>query len=171
MRFLEHSQIVVGLMPYDTMDAAVAGDWVSAKLFHSIIVKFVRAAGSAGEDPTITIEQATNVAGANAKALNFTDIYEKEGLTNAAGGMAAIGTFTKQTQAAANTYTSGTSGENDVMWCIEFDADELDVDNGFDCIRASVSDPGSGGDYYGYLEYILIEARYKQDPVPSAIVD
>ena len=171
MRFCEKNQIVVGVMPYDTMAAAVGGDFVSLKLFHHVVVKFVRVAGSAGEDPTITITQATSVAGAGEKALNFTDIYEKEGTTNAAGGMAAIGTFTKTTQTAANTYSSGTSGENDTMQCFEFDADELDVDNGFDCIRASISDPGSGTGYYGYLEYILTEARHKSDPVPSAIVN
>ena len=171
MRFCEHGQIVVGVIPHDTMAAAVTGDWVSLKNFHSVIVKYVRAAGSAGEDPTITIQQATAVAGTGAKALNFTDIYEKEGTTNAAGGMAAIGTFTKTTQTAANTYTSGTSGENEFMWCIEFDADELDVDNGFDCINATIGDPGSGTGHYGYLEYILFESRFKQDPVPSAIID
>jgi len=171
MRFCEQNQIVVGLMPYDTMAAAAGGDFVSLKQFHHVAIMFTRAAGSAGEDPTITITQATSVAGAGEKALNFTDIYEKEGVTNAAGGMAAIGTFTKTTQTAANTYTSGTSGENDVLQIIEFDADELDVDNGFDCIRASISDPGSGTGYYGSLHYLLLEARYKQDPVPSAIID
>ena len=165
MRFCEHNQIVVGLIPYDTMDAAAEGDWVSMKLFHSVVVKFVRAAGTAGEDPTITIEQATNVAGDDAKALNFTDIYEKQGTQT------GVGTFTKQTQDADETYTSGTSVENEIMWCIEFDVDELDVDNGFDCIRASISDPGSGGNRYGYLEYILFESRFKQDPVPSAIIN
>ena len=171
MRFCEHNQIVVGAIPHDSMAAAVAGDFVSMKNFHHLVVKYVRAVGTAGEDPTITITQATSVAGAGEKALNFTDIYEKEGTTNAAGGMAAIGTFTKTTQTAANTYTSATSGENEIMWCIEFDADALDVDNAFDCVRASIADVGSGGDRYGYLEYILIESRWKQDPVPSAIID
>ena len=171
MRHLEHVQVVMGIMPYDTMDAAGVGDWVSMKNFHSLVVFFSRAVGTAGEDPTITIEQATDVSGSDAKALTFTDIYEKEGETNAAGGMAAIGTFTKQTQTAANTYTSATSGENEILWGIEFDADELDVDNGFDCVRASISDPGSGGDRYGVVWYELLESRWKQDPVLSAIID
>ena len=147
------------------MAAAGVGDWISMKLFNHIVVKFVRAAGTAGEDPTITIEQATDVLGTGAKALNFSEIYEKE------GAQTGVGTFTKQSQTAANTYTSGTSGENEILWCIEFDGDDLDVNNGFDCVRASISDPGSGGDRYGYLEYLLIESRIKQDPVPSAIID
>lgn len=165
MRFCENNQIVVGLIPYDTMGGAGTGDFVSLKLFNHVVVKFVRAAGSAGEDPTITIQQSTDVSGSVVKELDFTEIYEKEGTQT------GVGQFTKQTQSADNTYTSGTSGENEVMWCIEFDGDDFDVDNGFDCIRASISDPGSGSGHYGYLEYILTEARIKEEPLPSAIVD
>ena len=49
-------------------------------------------------------------------------------------------------------------------------AEDLDIDNGFDCLRASLADVGVVAQL-GAMPYLLHEPRYASDPLPSAIVD
>jgi hypothetical protein len=159
----QNAQIVVAFDPVNLATAGGTGDYVSLKGYKHVTVLFVKGDGASGEDPTITLYQATTVAGGSAKALTFTTIYVKQG-----ADMAAIGTFTKTTQTAASTYTSATAGEQKAVWAIEIDADQLDVDNGFDCIRADISDVGDTSQI-GTVLYILTEPRYAGETMPSAI--
>ena len=82
--------------------------------------------------------------------------------------LAAIGAFTSVTQSAGNTYTEATSAEAQKIWVLDIKADDLDVDNGYDCVQASISDVGSNAQL-GCLLYILWGARYL--PPGSAIAD
>jgi hypothetical protein len=166
MRLLEQYDIVPGVLPYDAAGAAGNGDYVSLKLHPEVTVVFIKMAGDAGEDPTITLQQATAVAGTGVKALTFTDIYTKQG-----ADLTAVGQWTRVTQTAASTYTSATGGETAEVWAIPIRASQLDVDNGFDCIRASVADLGSGSSVFGTLFYILGPCGYQQEILPSAIAD
>ena len=168
MRLLEQITIVEGVPPVDLQDGANTGDYVSLKHYRKVIVIFRSGLGTAADDPTLTIQQATSVAGGSVKALNFTTIYRKQAATS----LASTGQWTKTTQTAANTYTNGTSAEEDVMWAVEFDADELDVANGFDCIRATVADVG-GNAQPGSLDYILGESVHPSKPegMLSALAD
>jgi hypothetical protein len=165
MRLCENNQIAIGFVPVNLATAANNGDYVSLKGYKHVTVLFIKGAGASGEDPTLTLQQASSVAGAGAKELYFTTIYVKQG-----SDLESIGTFTKTTQSSANTYTSATSGEAQAIWAVEFDADELDVDNGFDCIRATVADVGDTSQI-GTIVYILSEPRYAAETMPSAIAD
>jgi hypothetical protein len=60
-------------------------------------VLFHKGIGTAGDDPTLTILQGTDVAFGTNKALNFTTIYTKQDLTQ----LSDVGQWTKVTQAAA----------------------------------------------------------------------
>jgi len=159
MKILEQLQIVEGFMPVDLQDGANTGDYVSLANYKHVAVVFMSTVGTAGDDPTLTIVQATDVAAGGAKALNFTTIYRKQ----AAASLASTGAWTKTTQTAANTYTNVTAAEQDLIWVVEFDADELDVDNGFCCIMASVADVG-GNAQLGTMFYLLSEPRYAAAP-------
>lgn len=160
---IEQGQVAAGFVPVNLATAANAGDWVSLKHYGHVAIVFFKAAGAAGEDPTITVEQATAVAGTGNKALNFTTIHVKQG-----ADLAAIGQFTKVTQSAGNTYTHTDAAEAQAIWVIEFDAADLDVANGYDCVQASVGDVGATAQV-GALLYILSRPRFT--PPPSAIVD
>lgn len=160
---IEQGQVVAGFVPVNLATAANNGDYVSLKHYGHVAIVLFKAAGAAGEDPTLTIQQATAVAGTGAKALNFTTIHVKQG-----ADLAAIGTFTKVTQAAANTYTDTDSAEAQAIWIVEFDVEDLDVAGGFDCVQAAVGDVGTTAQV-GAVLYILTEPRYT--PPPSAIVD
>ncbi len=164
MRFLENAQIVPAFRPVDLQTAANDGDWVSMKNFHHLVAWFHSAIGTDGDDPTITLEQATNNAGGGAKALAFTDIYVKQAATN----LLAVGQFTKTVQASAATYTDTDAAEEEALWAVEFDSDELDVDGGFDHVRIRVANVG-GNAQLGAAYYLLTEPRFHQEPMPSAL--
>jgi len=163
MRLCEESQIVVGLVPYDMSLGAGSGDYISLKNYRHVAVVFLKDAGTASENATITLQQASDVAGTGVKSLNFTEYYLKDGTQT------GVGTFTKTSQTAAATVTA--TGANEQLLVVEFDGDDLDVDNGFDCIRATISDAGSTTAAYGTLLYILSQARYPSEPALSAIAD
>lgn len=165
MRLIESTQIVSGFLPVDMQTAANDGDWVSLKDYNHLTVVLFKAVGTAGDDPTLTLEQATAVAGTGAKALTFNTIYTKQGT------LTAVEAFTKVSQTAAATYTDATSAEVAAIWVVEIDAQDLDVNNSFDCVRARVADVGAGGAQLGCLLYILSEPRYAQAIPPGAIVD
>ena len=124
-----------------------------------------QAAGTAGDDPTITLVQAQDVAATGEKPLNFTRIDTKQG-----ADLTAVGTFTTVIQAAANTYTDATSAEVQAIWVIDIKSEDLDVDNGFDCIKASVSDVGTNAQL-GCLLYIGHDPRLVAAPLASAIAN
>jgi hypothetical protein len=162
--FCEVNNIVGGFVPVDMQTAANTGDYVSLKNYNRCVIVLFKAAGTNGDDPTITLTQATDVAGTSVKNLStITKIYTKQGT------LTGVGTWTVVTQAAAATYTDTDSAENQAIWAIEVKAEDLDVSNGFDCLKAAVADVG-GNAQLGCMFYIMCEPRYA-GPLPSAIID
>lgn len=168
-KLLERLTIVEAFPPVDLQTGTAGlrtGDWVNLKNYREVAVCFASGLGTAGDDPTITIEQASSATGTGAKALNFTTIYRKQAATN----LAAVASWTKTTQSAGNTYTNDTSAEEDCLWVVEFDAADLDVAGGFTFVRVSVNDVG-GNAQSGYAFYVLGEGRHETAAVnlPTAI--
>jgi hypothetical protein len=162
---VEAAQIVAAIIPVDSQSGANNGDWVSMKNFDRCTVVILKAAGVAGDDPVITMKQATDVAGTSAKALNFTRVDSKVGVQT------GIGAFTTNTQAAGNTYTDLVSAESQGLFVLEFKSEDLDVNNGFDCLQLSIPDTGAAGAQLISALYILRGPRYAGAGLPSAIVD
>jgi len=157
MRFLESNQLAAGFLPVDLQTATAGlrtGDWVSLKQYNHVVIVLYKDQGTAGDDVTLTVQQATSSAGGSAKSLNFTTLHSK-----LATDLLTVEQWTKSTQAAASTYTTDDSGDNELLWVVEFDADELDVNGGFLFVRASVNDVGSNAQL-GCLFYILTEPRF-----------
>lgn len=165
---LEIAQICAGVLPVNLSAGANTGDWVSLKNFERCLVILFKDAGTAGDDPTLTLQQAQDVSDTGVKELNFTTIFKKQG-----ADVRAVGQWTKVTQATGNTYTDATSAEVEAIWAVDIKAEDLDVANGFDCIRASVADtdPDGSNAQLGCLLYIPYGCRYPGAPedVPSAI--
>jgi hypothetical protein len=157
--------VVMAIVPVDSQAGANNGDWVSLKNYDRVTVLVIKAAGVAGDDPVITMKQATDVAGTGAKALNFTRIDSKVGVQT------GIGQFTVNAQAAGNTYTDLVSAEAQGLFAHRVHQDDLDVNNGFDCVQVSVPDTGAAGAQLLTAIYILSEPRFTTSPLPSAIVD
>lgn len=162
----EELNIAIGFVPVNIATASNPGDYVSLKNYRQCTVVFVGAAGGAAEPATITLMQATAVAGTNSKALScITRVFQKQ-----AADLQTVGTFSEVTQAAAATYAlgSGANGDKQAIVCISVNAEDLDVENGYDCLAAYVADVGSTSQLACVL-YILSGARYL--PPLTAIAD
>lgn len=162
--FLETLQIASLSIPIDlsgSANQATVGDWISLAQGKKALVVFHKAIGTAGDDPTLTIRQASDAAGTGAKDLNFTTIYRKE--STSAAGLKTVGQWTKTTQSAANTYTNDTSAESELLWCVEISAGSLDRDNGFCFINATVADVGGNAQVGALL--VFVECSRNQSAV------
>ena len=175
-KFLETAQmhpIWPGYVVDDADDDTVAtGDYVSLKNYGHVAIHIAFGDGGATTgDISIEVYQATDVSGSDVKALKALvtgRIYSK---TNAST-LAAVGQWTAETQATASEiYTDDTSGEKVGELVLEIDASDLDVTNGFDCIRADLGTITSAKLVYG--QYILTAPKVGCDPtlMPSALAD
>lgn len=172
---METINIVSAFAPGTDINTDADGDWVSLKGYAGALVVFHKAAGTAGDDPSIKMQQATAVAGTGNKALTFNHIYHKIGAT----ALTAIGAFTKVTLTtptddldlvSVNSVDLLTDvGETIIV--VNIPASSLDVDNGFDCIQLSIEGDDVGNATLAAAYYILYGARYPQRAPQSAIAD
>jgi len=160
--FCEIAQICSGFVPVNLATAANNGDWVNMQYYHKLVVVFFKGAGTAGDDPTLTLLQAMSNSGGSSKALNFTKIWVKQGT------LTSVTQYTLTTQSAANTYTDATSAEVEAIWVVEIDAADLDTANGFKFVQASVADVGSNAQI-GALLYLGIDSRYEGSSLQSML--
>jgi hypothetical protein len=162
---LEQMQIASGFVPVNMASAANNSDWVNLKSYARLLVIFFKGAAASGtEDPTVTLLQATDVAGTGSKALNIARAWTK---TDA--DLTTIGQFTAGSP-STNTLTVASSAQKGAIWVIEVLASELDRTNSFNCVRANVADVGTV-EQLGCLLYLLGEPRQADTPVlnPSAL--
>jgi hypothetical protein len=161
--FCEQAQIVSAIVPISLDAGANNGDYVSLKNYERCTVVFFKAAGTAGDDPTVTLYEATAVDGTGAQVLAAIDkVYVKQGT------LTSVGTFAVTTQDAASTYTDATSAEAQAIWA--FDVRASDLTEGFDCLQIRVNDVGTNAQI-GCALYILWGAKHGKAVLASAIVD
>lgn len=173
-RLLESIDIVTAFVPGADINSDVTGDWVSLKNYDGCLVVFHKAAGTAGDDPSILMLQATDVAGTGSKALNFTTLYAKVGAT----ALSAITAFTKYTFTATNDLDLVTVGGTDILSdvgetlaVVDIRASDLDVSGGFDCIQLSIEGDDIGNATLAAGFYLLYGSRYPGPTPLSAITD
>lgn len=152
--------IASAFVPVDTQTATNTGDYISLKNAAGVLVVLFKAAGTANDDPVLSFYQATSVAGGSAKTLaTITKHWQKQGTLTAVTG------WTKVTQTAGATLTlNATSAENQGIYAVPITAEELDIANGFDCLRVDVADTGSAGAQLGAMLYILYGLAYPSAP-------
>ena len=130
-KLIEQLGVEVAAVPVNTTGAAVVGDYYSLKLYNHITFIIVQGAW-AGGTPAVTLHQATNVAAAGEKALAFTEYFSQTGLTGTGYAHTAVVSSTFNLTAVANIIT-----------VIEVEASDLDINNGFDCVRLGIASPGA----------------------------
>lgn len=156
---LEHAQIVEALEVKDYNASAGTGDIVSLKNYKHLTIVIQTGAWAAGT-AAVTVKQDTAVtATGSIKALSFATMYSK---------LNTAGVWTKNT-VTSNTFNLSAAN---TLYVIEIEADTLDVDNAFDCVRLDVGTPGANADLYG-AQYILSQPRYPAAAASmlSAIID
>jgi len=147
--------IVEGFPTVDLQTGANTGDWVNIKNSDWVTILFRSGVGTAGDDPTVTVQQASDISGTGAKALNIVtsplQVFSKQAATS----LAAVTTWSDASGGVTtNTWTDADSAEQSLLLAIMFKASDLDVDNGFDTIRATIADVG-GNAQPGDLLYIM----------------
>lgn len=163
---MEKMQIVSGFLPSNLAAGGGAGDWVSLRNYGRCALVLFKAPGTAGDDPTLVIEQALDINGTGAKALTFDRIDVKQG-----ADLGVIGQFTKlEFDTASDSYTEDTAAEAQAIWVVDIKAEDLDIDGNYTSIRATVADTGTGPQLAALL-YVLHDPAYQTAPLPSAIVD
>lgn len=172
---MENINIVSACPAGTDANTDISGDWVSLKGYTGCLVYLKKPAGSGGDDLSIKLQQATDVSGTSAKALNFNHIYHKIGSTALTG----VGSFTKVELTTATddldlvsvNSTDLLTDVNETQIVVNVPASSLDVDNGFDCLNIEIEGDDISNALTISIDYILYGARYPQLATTSAIAD
>jgi len=147
------SQIVAaaGLLLTSTLGDTT---YVSLKNFRKLQIVISIADGTGVTGSTITLKQSTNVANSlsNEKALGFTRM-----LSNVDYVASKV---MNETAVVANTFTTQTTNSKDSLYIIEIDAEDLDLANGFDCVRVDCTGHAASASRGCVVLYNLFGARY-----------
>jgi len=134
--------------PIDTTGAGQTGTPISMKGWDHCTIILSTGAWAAGTS-AVTLTQDTSVTPTgDVKALAFTHYF-----TN----VAAVGSNTMVDTTCASTFNIVATANADYV--IEIDADTLDADNDFDCLRVLTATPGANADLLSGV-YILSKGRY-----------
>ncbi len=157
--------ISTGFVPVDMQTAANTGKRVSLKNAGGCTIVLFKAAGTAGDDPVLTLKQHTAATGGTSANLATIDHYYVKSESTLDGDE----TWTKVTQAAAATITdpggAGTSAEEQQIVVIEVNGTSLA--DGYDYISLDVADVG-GNAQLGCVLYLLRDLMVQRAPANLA---
>lgn len=159
-RLSEVVKFVTGLAPI--APSSSVPDYVSLKGYEGCTILVLVDNGATVTGSDITVKQAQAVANTGEKALAFDRM-----LANVDTGAADT---LVETAVASNTFTTNNTDNKNLLYVLDVRADQLDINNGFDCIRL-----GTGNSTNAVLGviYALWPAKYAKSPspTPSAILD
>lgn len=129
-KLAERGSVVEGLAPITPSTSTP--DYVSLKnaVRLSVIIQTNNATTVTGS--AITLKQATAVAGTGEKALAFSLVAKNE---DTATSDALV-----DTAVTSDTFTTVATNNLNGLYVIDVDPASLDVDGGFDCVRAGTGD-------------------------------
>lgn len=149
--------IEVGQVPLDITGAGTATDWFTMKDCQYIAFKIVTGAW-AGGTAAVTVKQATDVSNSlsDSKAVSL-DYYYIKGIADTSWTRTAI---------TSNTFNLSAASKIIMLYV---NASDLDVANGFDCVRVDIATPGSNAD----LVYVEAQAvpRYQGSAINDMKAD
>jgi hypothetical protein len=126
--------------------------YVSLKNYAKCRILISISDGTTVTGSTITLKQATAVAGTGEKALAFTRM-----LANTDYAASKVMT---ETAVTSNTFTTQTTNSKDSFYIIDVDTSTLDVAGGFDCIRVDGTGHAATASRGCAVIYELYGARY-----------
>lgn len=154
-KFVENAKIVLGgLTLLNT--TGLAGDYVSLKGHAKLAVILGFAPASGTDVSAVTVKQAKTVDGLpnmvdtdTEKALDFTRVYKN--------GDALASDALVETGVTAGTFNTSALAALE-LFVIEIDENDLDVNNGFDCVRVNATAPGAVSTP-AFAAYVLYDAK------------
>jgi len=160
LRLLDSDKVVMGCPPAALATTAGDGDYISLKNFDRVAFLIAVDNATTVTGGAVTLKQATLVDGTGEKALAFTKMWANED--------AAASDTLVETAVTSNTFTTDTTDAKNLIYVIEIQAADLDVSNGFDCVRIDVA---SMANAVGSVLYLLRSSRYAPPLAISAITD
>lgn len=154
----EQAKIVVGLPP--RAPSTSTPDYVSLKGYNRCCIIILVDNATVVTGSAITVKQATAVAGTSEKALSFTKALRNID-TDATDDLAEF-------DVTSDTFTTDTTNNKNLMYVIDVKETDLDINNGFDCIRAGTADAANA---VVSVLYVLYPAKIAKANPPSAILD
>lgn len=154
--FLEIADIIPAFVPVDMQTANNGSNWVNMANLERLLCVLFKGAGTAGDNPVFTMNQASDSSGTGSKALTFTRMRSKIG----AIATAANQIWTVTTQAAAGTWTP-TSAASVAVLAVEVRPMDLDVNNGFNHVQLTIPDIGTNSQL-GCAFYIPYGIKFPQ---------
>ncbi|MEV7140761.1 hypothetical protein [Streptomyces tauricus] len=151
--------VCLGAAPVDLSTAAVTGKRVRLRDCGGLTIVVVKGAGTAGDDPTVTLRQHTAGSGGTTATLPIIDHYYLKNATTLAG----TEQWTRVAQTAAATIAdpggAGTSAESQQIIVIEVDAAQLS--DGYTHVSLDVADVGTNAQLGTilYLRRDLLDER------------
>ncbi|MDQ1248226.1 MAG: hypothetical protein QG597_2598, partial [Actinomycetota bacterium] len=153
--------VSVGAAPVDLSAAAVTGKRVSLRHASGVTILVVKGAGTAGDDPTITLQEHTAASGGTSQNLAAIDHYYLKNATALAG----TETWARKTQTAAATIAdpggAGTSAESQQILAIEVRGEQLSA--GYAYLSVNVGDVGANAQL-GAVIYLLHDLTTQRAP-------
>jgi hypothetical protein len=137
--------------------------YVSMKNHRKLRITISIADGTTVTGSTITLKQATAVAGTGEKALSFTRMLAN---VDYAASKAMV-----ETAVTANTFTTQTVNSKDSLYIIDVDSDMLDAANGYDCVRVDCTGHAATASRGCVVIYDLYGQRYSGSTAAQAIAD
>jgi hypothetical protein len=101
--------------------------WVSLKNYERATIIIAARNATTVTGSAITLLQATAVAGTGSKTIVFTTAYRNIDL--------AVDQQLAEFAVTSNTFTLDATNSKDLLYVVEVDVSQLDVKNGFDCIK------------------------------------
>lgn len=155
---VEQSKIVTGLAPITPSTSTP--DYVSMKNYNRLTAIIIVDNGATVTGSAITLKQATAVAATGEKALSFSTVYAN---TDTGASDALV-----STAVTSDTFTTDTTNAKNLLYVIEVDENDLDLANGFDCVRVGTA---NAANMVLSVVYILWPAKHGQATPPTAITD
>ena len=157
---VEDFKMVTGCPPAALATTAGDGDVVSLKNYDKVTMVLMVNNATTVTGGAVTLIQSTDVSGTGAKALGFDYVWANIDTDS-------TDTLVK-TAVTSDTFTTDTTNDSNLLYVLEVNASDLDVDNGFDCVRIDVA---SMANAVGSVLYIMGTPRYAKGTPPTAITD
>jgi hypothetical protein len=158
---IEQAKIVVGLGP--VAPSTSTPDYVTMKGASRCTILIPVQNGVTPTGSAISITQAVDVSNTSGKALAFTTAYRALN-TGAGGNTDVLTSFT----VSSNTFTTDATAANTLLYAIEVNETDLDINNGFDCIRVNT---GNSVNAVLSVLYVLWPQKFAKTLLPSAVAD
>jgi hypothetical protein len=158
-RLSDYTKTVMGCAPAALTSTAGDGRYVSFRNARKMRITLAILNGSGPGGGTVTLKQATAVAGTNEKPLSFARMWINI-------DCAASDTLL-ETSVTSDTFTTNATNGKQLLYVIEIKVSDLDINNGFCCARVDVTGMANA---VGSVVYDLYDFR-DADSTISAITD